>query len=39
MEATEEELWRVSPQLPPDFEPFGKRKCQGEPECSTCSMH
>ena len=40
MEATEEELWRVCPQLPSDFEPFGKRlRHQDEPDCSSCRWY
>jgi hypothetical protein len=35
-DANDERLWRVCRKLPSDFEPYGDRKRESQPECSTC---
>jgi hypothetical protein len=39
MEATDGQLWQVCRKLTSDFEPFGQRKGEGQPDCSTCRWY
>jgi hypothetical protein len=35
-DASDDQLWRVCRKLPFDFEPYGERKREFQPDCSTC---
>ena len=35
-EANDDQLWQVCRKLPSDYEPYGQRKREGQPDCSGC---
>lgn len=35
-DASDNQLWQVCRKLPSDFEPYGQRKREGQPDCSGC---